>query len=183
MRDLLVRGQLQLLTFFFFSLGSMSLGLLLILFFFFLSHWSSSSSSFLFPFTQGLVWSGRLHLPFFFFFFSHGFISKTNIIPSSENATSTFKPKTYSINKNPMKKVTNPQSIKANEIPNIKDANPVDVICVTTTSVNDRLDANAVADLVMVINARDSSENKIGIGGDCRIIRPRADSSWKTLDC
>ena len=66
LRDPLIRDQPQLLTFFFFSLGSMSLGLLLLLFFFFLSHWSSSSSSFLFPFTLGLVWSSS---SFFFSFF------------------------------------------------------------------------------------------------------------------
>ncbi|KAL4651710.1 hypothetical protein ACB092_01G180500 [Castanea dentata] len=47
-------------------------------------------------------------------------------------------PRTYDINKNPMKKVTNPQSIKANKIPNIKDMNPVGVIYTTTTSVKDR---------------------------------------------
>ena len=69
-----------------------------------------------------------------------------------------------------MKKVTNPQSIRANKIPNIKDANPVDVICATTTSVDDRLDANTMANLVVVINAKDSSENEIGVGGDRRIL-------------
>ena len=184
MRDPLVRGQPQLLTLFFFSLGSVSLGLILLLFLFFLSHWSSFSSFFFFSLSRW-VWSSLLHLPFFSFFFSfsHSFISKTNIIPSSENATSTFKPRTYGINKNPMNKVNNPQSIKANEIPNIKYANPFDVICATTISVDDRLDTNAVADLVVVIGARDSLENEIGAGEDRRILRTRADSSWKTLDC
>ena len=82
-----------------------------------------------------------------------------------------------------MNKVTNPQSIKANEIPNIKYANPFDVICATTTSVDNRLDTNAVADLVVVIGARDSLKNEIGAGEDRRILRTRADSSWKTLNC
>ena len=54
-----------------------------------------------------------------------------------------IEPRTYGINKNPIKKITNPQSIKANEIPNIKDANPVSVICATTTSA----DTNAMANL------------------------------------
>ena len=116
---------------------------------------------------------GSMSLGLLFFFFSHDFISKTNIIPTFENATSTFKPKTYGINKNPIKKVTNPQSIRANEIPNIKDADPVSIIYTTTTSVDDCLDADVVANLVVVI----------GAGGDCRISRTRADSSWKTLDC
>nr|POE59858.1 hypothetical protein CFP56_50043 [Quercus suber] len=82
-----------------------------------------------------------------------------------------------------MKKVTNPQSIRANEISNIKDANPVGVICVTTTSVYDHLDADTVTDLVVVIGAGDSSENGIGVYRDRRILRTRADSLWKTLDC
>ena len=169
------------MTLFFFSLGSVSLGLILLLFFFFLSHWSSFSS---FPFHAGSGLVVFIFLFFLFFFsFSHNFISKTNIIPSSENATSTFKPRTYGINKNPMNKVNNPQSIKANEIPNIKYANPFDVICATTISVDDRLDTNAVADLVVVIGARDSLENEIEVGEDRRILRTRVDSSWKTLDC
>ena len=53
--------------FFFFSLGSVSVGglLLLLLFFFFLSHWSSFFFFFLSHWlTLGLVWSGLLH--FFF---------------------------------------------------------------------------------------------------------------------
>ena len=82
-----------------------------------------------------------------------------------------------------MKKVTNPQSIKANKLPNIKDVNPVGVIYATTTSVDDRLNANAVADLVVVIGAGESSENGIGVDRDRRILRTRADNLWKTLDC
>ena len=82
-----------------------------------------------------------------------------------------------------MKEVTIPQSIKANKLPNIKDVNPVGVIYTTTTSVDDRLNADAVADLVVVIGAGDSLKNRIGVGGDCRILRTKADSSWKTLDC
>ena len=82
-----------------------------------------------------------------------------------------------------MKKVTNPQSIKANKLPNIKDVNPVGVIYTTTTSVNDRLNADAVADLVVVISAGESSENGIGVSGDRRILRTKADNLWKTLDC
>lgn len=50
-----------------------------------------------------------------------------------------------------MKKVTNSQSIRANKISNIKDTNLVGVICATTTSVKDRLDTVAMADLVAVI--------------------------------
>ena len=82
-----------------------------------------------------------------------------------------------------MKKVTNPQSIKANKLPNNKDVNPVGVIYTTTTSVDDRLNADAVADLVVVIGAGEPSENGIGVSGDRRILRTRADNLWKTLDC
>ena len=39
-------------------------------------------------------------------------------------------PSTQGINKNPMKKVTDPQSISAIEIPSISDANPAGEICV-----------------------------------------------------
>nr|POE60046.1 hypothetical protein CFP56_03637 [Quercus suber] len=88
-----------------------------------------------------------------------------------------IKPRTYGINKNPMKKVTNPQSIRANKIPNNKDANHVSIICTTTTSVDYHLDADAVADLVVVIDAGESSENGIGIGEDHRILRTKANSS------
>ena len=94
-----------------------------------------------------------------------------------------IKPRTHGINKNPMKKVTDPHSIRANEIPSIKDANPAGVICATAASDDDRLDADAAADLVVVIGAGESSENGIGDGGDRRILRTRAESSWKTLDC
>ena len=75
-----------------------------------------------------------------------------------------------------MKKVTNPQSIRANEIPNIEGVNPIGVIYATTTSVNNRLDADVVADLIVVIDAGDSSGNGIGVSGDHRILRTRADS-------
>ena len=66
MRDPLVRDQPQLLTLFFFSLGSVSLGLILLLFFFFLSHWSYFSSFFSFPFHAG---SGLVFFIFLFFLF------------------------------------------------------------------------------------------------------------------
>lgn len=40
-------------------------------------------------------------------------------------------PITHGNNMNPMKKVTDPHSIRDNEIPNINDANPAGVICAT----------------------------------------------------
>lgn len=39
-------------------------------------------------------------------------------------------PRTHGINRKPMKKVTDPQSIRASEIPSSNEANPAGDICV-----------------------------------------------------
>ena len=69
-----VRATAATFDFFFFSLGSVSVGglLLLLLFFFFLSHWS-----FFFSFRTGSrwVWSGLVFFIFFFLPFCHSHLS------------------------------------------------------------------------------------------------------------
>lgn len=62
---------------------------------------------------------------------------------------------------NPIKKVTDPHSIKARDIPSISEANPAGVIW--------------AADVLLVDG--DWSEYGIGVGGDRRMLSTSADSS------
>lgn len=73
-------------------------------------------------------------------------------------------PRTQGIKMNPIKNVTDPQSIKASEIPSSSDANPAGEICV----VVGRLD---------VYTSGECSENGAGEGGDRSRLRTRAESS------
>lgn len=75
----------------------------------------------------------------------------------------------------PMKKVTDPQSISANEIPRSSEANPAGEIC---AAGEDRRDDDDEDDVVVTAAAAgDWSENGIGDGGDRRMLRTRAESS------
>lgn len=85
------------------------------------------------------------------------------------------KPRTQGININPMKKVNDPQSIRAREIPKSKDANPAGVsccitICLLPTPADE--DAPAVAG-----DDRTSSEKSIGLVGDLNKFKIKADNS------
>jgi len=81
-------------------------------------------------------------------------------------------PRTHGINMKPMKKVTDPQSISANEIPRSSEANPAGEIC---AAGDDRRDDDD--DVVDTASAVEWSENGIGDGGDRRMLRTRAESS------
>lgn len=57
---------------------------------------------------------------------------------------------------NPMKNVTDPHNIKANEIPNISDANPAGVMCATDDGNIDEVDllllpGTNVVDVVVLV--------------------------------
>jgi len=84
-------------------------------------------------------------------------------------------PRTHGINMKPMKKVTDPQSISANEIPRSSEANPAGEIC--GIGVDRRDDDDDDDDVVVTSAAGEWSENGIGDGGDRRMLRTRAESS------
>jgi hypothetical protein len=75
-------------------------------------------------------------------------------------------PRTQGINRNPIKKVTDPHNIKAIEIPRSNEANPAGVICDIIVDVEGYR-------LILVAD----EESSDGDGGDRRRVSTRADSS------
>lgn len=73
----------------------------------------------------------------------------------------------------PMKKVTDPHSIIAREIPSSREANPDGVICVAT-GATDLLEEEAAADTA---TDGDRPGKGIGVGADLRRLRTRVESS------
>ena len=80
---------------------------------------------------------------------------------------------------NPMKKVTDPHSIKASEIPSISDANPDGVICGGGAPLRGAGASDEDGDG----DWRWSERWIAGEGGYRRILSMRDDSSYKTPDC
>ena len=79
---------------------------------------------------------------------------------------------------NPMKNVTDPQSIKASQNPSSNEANPAGEIGGVVAAAL-RLEEDTGGGGI----AGEGSEKSIGAGGDRRMLRIRVDSSQKTLDC
>ncbi len=80
-----------------------------------------------------------------------------------------------------MKKVIDSQSNGAKEIPNINDVNPTSDICAVIEDLCDSKGDEEEEIFITVIG--DWSENGIEDGRDQRMLRTRAESLYKTIDC
>lgn len=72
---------------------------------------------------------------------------------------------------NPIRKVTEPQSIKDSEIPNSKEANPAGVI----EGTGGRRDEDTAGGVVGITG--DWSENSNGVGGERRMLKIKEERS------
>lgn len=93
-------------------------------------------------------------------------IDKTETIPARYKTIT--KARIHGIMKNPMKNVTDPQSIKAIEIPRSREAKPAGVICCIDL-------AGGVCVLRWITG--DWSENSNGVVGDRRMLKIKEESS------
>ncbi|PKI42284.1 hypothetical protein CRG98_037335 [Punica granatum] len=88
-------------------------------------------------------------------------------------------PKTHGISMNPMKKVTDPHSIRLIETPSSREAKPAGVICGAGGRLLDEEGAASDAGGAM----RDSSpEKETGVGADRMRLSTTVDSSYRALD-